>query len=77
MQKPSEYRVRLDALSLAAEAFKSGAVNHENAASDLWCLTVFFEMYLRKGSAGTRKDFGPKGPVKLKLIAKRGAIGAK
>lgn len=70
------YRIRLDALALAAEAFKSGAVNHGNPGNDLWCLAVFFETYLREGSAGTSRDFGPKGPAKLKIAAKRQAIGA-
>jgi hypothetical protein len=77
MKRDGDYQVRKDALSLAAEAFKSGAVNHENASSDLWCLAVFFESYLREGSRGTRREFGPKGPTSLKLASKRSSIGCR
>lgn len=69
------YEVRRDALALAAEAFKSGAVNHDNPGSDLWSLAVFFESYLCSGAEGTMRQFGPRGPVKLKIAAKRQAIG--
>lgn len=33
-----------------------------------WSLTVFFETYLWDGALGTRKDFGPKKPLKLKAV---------
>ncbi len=75
LSRSRRYNIRRDALTMAAEAFKSGAVNHENAASDLWSLAVFFETYLCEGAKGAQRDFGPRGPVKLRLVAKRKAIG--
>jgi hypothetical protein len=33
-----------------------------------WSLAVFFETYIEHGADGTRKDFGPKKPAKLKAI---------
>lgn len=33
----------------------------------IWSLAVFFETYLESGSAGTKKYFGPKKPVKLEV----------
>lgn len=37
-----------------------------------WSLVVFFETYINEGASGTRKDFGPKKPVKLKLVKRVG-----
>lgn len=34
----------------------------------VWSFAVFFEQYIRNGAEGTRKDFGPKKPAKLKLM---------
>lgn len=60
-------QIRIEACRLAAEAFNSPAMTGTNAANDLWCLAVFFETYIRDGAKGTRKDFGPKGPAKLRV----------
>lgn len=34
----------------------------------LWSLCVFFENYIDEGADGTRRYFGPKKPVKLKIV---------
>ena len=70
-----DMKIRAEACRLAAEAFKSPAVGGTNVASDLWCLSVFFEEYIRKGAKGTAKKFGPKGPAKLRLAIAKKTIG--
>ncbi len=37
-----------------------------------WSLAVFFECYITGGAEGTRKEFGPRKPRKLKLVKKHG-----
>lgn len=39
----------------------------EGLCPRIWSLTVFFEMYMTSGSAGTVQDFGPKEPVDIKI----------
>lgn len=53
---------RLSALAMQGE-FSDGDISQR-----LWSLTVFFELYMRRGSEGTLADFGPKGPVELKEV---------
>lgn len=65
------YQIRLQALELATQAmnlydFESG----QGFMSTLYSLTVFYEKYLLEGSEGTRKEFGPKPPIKLKKVPK-------
>ncbi len=62
---PSDFKIRREACRLAAQALRSGET--ENGYTPrLWSLVVFFEVYLREGAEGTKKDFGPPAPVKLK-----------
>jgi len=75
MRIDGDCQIRIEACRLAAEAFKSPSFDGTNAGSDLWSLSVFFEQYIREGAAGTRRDFGPKGPAKLKIATIRKTIG--
>lgn len=34
----------------------------------LWSLAVFFEQYIDTGAEGTRRQFGPKKPIRLKIV---------
>jgi hypothetical protein len=43
---------------------------NEIAIPQLWSYAVFFEYYIGSGAEATQKDFGPKKPVKLKLVRK-------
>ena len=61
----SDLWYRRKACALAARALRATDVG-DGYAPRIWSLAVFFEMYLRDGSAGTRKDFAPKKPVKFK-----------
>jgi hypothetical protein len=71
--KISGYRRRYDACSLAAQAFR--ATDAEDGYTPrLWSLVVFFELYLAKGAAGTRADFGPPAPVSLKEAKQGGSV---
>lgn len=60
-------RVREQACRCAALAL-SGRQEGESLVPLAWSLTVFFETYIWKGAEGTRKDFGPKKPPKLRVI---------
>ena len=42
----------------------------DNPAPLVWSLAVFFESYIAYGAEGTRKDFGPKKAVKLRVVGK-------
>lgn len=60
-----DYLIRRDACRLAAQAFRM--TDAETSYTPLlWSMTVFFEEYLRHGSAHTLADFGPKEPVALR-----------
>lgn len=60
----SDFKIRREACRLAALALRATDAA-ESYAPRIWSLAVFFEMYLRDGAEGTRKDFGPPKPVKL------------
>ena len=45
--------------------------DEEGLCPRMWSLTVFFEMYMTTGSAGTLEDFGPKEPVEIKVANER------
>jgi hypothetical protein len=47
----------------------AGRIN-EIAIPQLWSYAVFFESYIGEGAVGTRSDFGPKRPAKLKIVRK-------
>ena len=40
----------------------------DNPAPLVWSLAVFFESYIAEGANGTQRDFGPKKPVKLRVV---------
>lgn len=62
---------RLEACRLAARVMASRPDVSPNPL--LWGLCVFFETYIGQGCGATRKDFGPKKPVKLKIVKKEKA----
>lgn len=62
----SSARIRAEAVRLAAQVLASRP--EETPLPLAWSLAVFFEAYVTHGAAGTRKDFGPKKPVKLKVV---------
>jgi hypothetical protein len=66
MSRRSRRSTRIKACQLAALVL-SGRPNDE-LVPRAWSLTVFFENYIDQGAAGTRKDFGPKKAVKLKVV---------
>lgn len=59
-------KTRIKACELAAEVM-AGRPN-ELCVPHLWSLAVFFENYIDLGADGTRRDFGPKKPKKLKVV---------
>lgn len=59
---------RIKACELAAQVM-AGRPN-DTPAPLLWCLTVFFESYIEHGARATQKDFGPKNPVKLRVVGR-------
>ena len=72
MSHISGYEIRREACWLAATAAQ-GQCGDGPVAERLWSLCVFFEMYLRKGSRGTLKDFGYKEPVNLRQVNQESA----
>lgn len=61
--------IRLQALELATDAMAQ--YNFEEGQGfmpTLYSLAVFYESYLIGGADATRKEFGPKPPVKLERI---------
>jgi hypothetical protein len=60
-------RQREVACQCAAEVMASRP--SDPLAPTLWSVTVFFESYLAHGATWTQKDFGPKPPAKLKIVA--------
>lgn len=66
MTTARDLALRIEACRLAAQVFQS-----DEYIPKLWSLAVFFENYMKEGAEGTRKDFGPKKPVKLKAVPKR------
>lgn len=65
------YQIRLQALEMATRAME--IYNFEEGKGfmpTLYSLAVFYETYLLEGSEGTRKEFGPKSPIKLKKVPK-------
>lgn len=66
MTATRDLALRIEACRLAAQVFQS-----DSYIPDLWMLAAFFESYMKEGAEGTRKEFGPKPPVKLKAIPKR------
>lgn len=64
-------RVRTKACELAATVL-STRKETEALAPLAFSLTVFFESYIWSGSSATAKDFGPKGPVKLREVRRAG-----
>lgn len=67
----SSARIRTEACRLAAQVLASRP--EETPLPLAWSMAVFFEAYMTKGAPGTRKDFGPKKPVKLKIVRKKDA----
>lgn len=63
----SSRKVRTKACELAAVVL-STRKEAESLAPLAWSLAVFFETYITEGSGGTKRDFGPKKPAKLKAI---------
>lgn len=62
---------RVEACRLAAQVVAS---RPDCAPSPLlWSLAVFFETYIGQGSGATYKEFGPKKPVKLRVVKKESA----
>lgn len=71
MTRLTDYLIRRDACRLAAQAFR--VTDADVGYTPMrWSLTVFFERYLRHGSAGTLDDFGPKEPVALREAGEAG-----
>lgn len=66
MSKRSSKSTRKLACTLAARVMAGRPT--EPCAPTLWSLAVFFESYIERGAAGTRKDFGPKKPRKLRIV---------
>lgn len=58
-------RDRVKACELAAQVFAS---QKDFDIARVWSTVVFFEKYIQSGAAGTQKLFGPKKPVKLKVV---------
>jgi hypothetical protein len=66
--RPKEARrIRQRACKYAAIVL-STRKDEDSLAPLAFSLAVFFESYIAGGSAATEKDFGPKKPVKLKVI---------
>jgi hypothetical protein len=68
----ARYRSNKEAERIRTEACRCAATvlagRSETAlAPTCWSPSVFFETYIANGSKATRKDFGPKKPVKLKI----------
>jgi hypothetical protein len=62
-------RIRIKACELAALVL-STRKDGESLMSVGWSLAVFFETYIWAGAEGTRKNFGVKPPVKLKVAGR-------
>lgn len=60
-------RRRAKACQFAATLMADELRDDGDWVARLWSATVFFERYMELGADGTRKDFGPKRPRKLKL----------
>jgi hypothetical protein len=60
-------RIRQKACKYAAIVL-STRKDEDSLAPLAFSLAVFFESYIAGGSEATEKDFGPKKPVKLKVI---------
>lgn len=58
---------RIKACELAAIAISKHDMS-EGYSPVVWCLAVFFESYIQHGAEGTRKEFGPSKPAKLKMV---------
>lgn len=71
MKRLIGFLIRREACRLAATSIRTHEVSDGSYAPMLWCLTVFFEQYLRDGAEGTKDDFGPKEPVNLEEIKKQ------
>lgn len=62
---------RVEACRLAAQVMASRPDCSPSPL--LWSLAVFFETYVGQGSGATYKEFGPKKPVKLRVVKKEKA----
>jgi len=60
-------RVRTKACELAAMVL-STRKETESLSPLAFSLAVFFELYIMSGASAVAKDFGPKGPVKLREV---------
>jgi len=60
--------IRWQACKMAAQVMQGRGNGNEPLTPLVWSLAVFFEMYMRHGSLGTLKDFGPKDVVELKKV---------
>ena len=65
------FRVRTEAARCAATVLAGR--KDDTVTPMAWCLAVFFESYIAKGSEYTHRDFGPKKPVKLRVVRKPAA----
>lgn len=65
----SRRATRVKACELAAQVMAGRP--YEVPAPLLWSLAVFFETYSDAGCAATRKGFGPKNPIKLRVVKGR------
>jgi len=59
-------RTRTKACELAAQVLASRP--ELDLIPNAWALAVMFESYIEHGAAWCRKPFGPRKPVKLKIV---------
>lgn len=74
----SAYRSRAEAIRIRTEACRLAAIVMAGRPDDapsplLWSMSVFFETYIAEGCTETLKAFGPKRPIRLRIVKKGNA----